>query len=104
MFLSRLEPDQIAGPNLLHWPAFALRPAASSRHNQRLAKRMSMPSRSRAGLKRNHGARDSCRISRLERLIDAYRSREPIGWTLCRWLRTVSSDFQCVSSFAITQI
>ena len=45
------EPDDIAGPNLLDWPAVALCPAAAGRHDQRLAERVRVPGRAGAGSK-----------------------------------------------------
>lgn len=52
-----LEPDHVARPDLLDGAAFALRPAAARRHDQRLAERVSMPGRPSTRLEGDAGAR-----------------------------------------------
>src|SRR5450631_1543297 len=82
VFFSSLEPDHIAGPNLFDQTAFVLGPPTSSRNNEGLTEWMSMPCRSGARLECDHGAANACRLGRLERLIDANNSSEPLGWPL----------------------
>jgi hypothetical protein len=73
-----LEPDDIAGANLLDGTAFALSPTGSRCNDEGLAEWMRMPCCSRAWLKGYDGAADPRRIGGCERLIDAYCSSEPI--------------------------
>ena len=51
MLFARLEPDNVAGTNLLDRPAFALDPSAAGRDDEDLAKRMGVPGGTCAGLK-----------------------------------------------------
>src|SRR5215207_8310863 len=66
MFHTRWEPDNVAGPNLLHWAAFALSPAHAGRDNQRLPKRMGVPGGARTGLKGDTCGCCSRRVLRLK--------------------------------------
>ena len=56
VLLARREPNHIAGLDFLDRSALALGPAATGRDNQRLTKRVRMPSRPGARLKRDAGA------------------------------------------------
>jgi len=53
VLLARREPDHVTRTDLLDRAAFALNPAAASRHDERLAERMRVPCSPRTRLKRN---------------------------------------------------
>ncbi len=84
VLFSGFEPDPVTGLNHLNRAAFALSPATSSRHEESLAERVSVPCRSRARLEGDDGAADAGWIRRLEGLIDANCASEPVRWSLGR--------------------
>ena len=79
VLLTRREPDHVTGPDFLDRPAPALRAAAASRHDQRLAQRVRVPRGSSAGLEGDARARDACRIGGLIERIDSDRASEVLG-------------------------
>jgi len=91
VLLAGREPDHITGPDFLDRSAFALRPAAARRDDERLTELMRMPCRPRARLE-NAGALNKSRIGRLKWWIDSDRSSEPLGRTLAGGLRANSFD------------
>ena len=78
VLLARREPDHITWPYLLHWPVFALDPAAACRDDEGLAERVRMPCCPRTRLESDAGASGARRRRRLEQRIDTYHAREPI--------------------------
>ena len=78
MFLSRGEPDHVAGTNLLDGSAFALNPSAASHDNESLTERMGMPCGPRAGFEGYAGTLDERRIGCLKKRIDPHNASEPV--------------------------
>src|SRR5271157_5509602 len=66
VLLAGREPDHVTRPDFLHRAAFALDAAATGRDDQRLTQRMRMPGRAGAGLERDAGAANTCRVGCLE--------------------------------------
>jgi hypothetical protein len=66
MLLAGWEPDHITAPDLFDLSAFALRPAAASRHDEGLTERMRMPRGPRTGLESYAGPLHKCGIWRLK--------------------------------------
>src|SRR5215210_3720330 len=93
MLLSRREPDHITRPNFLNMSAVTLNPATTSRDNESLTKWMRVPCSACAGLERNAGTLNPCRLWRLKKWIDPYSACEPVRWPLARGLRSNSSNF-----------
>src|SRR5689334_2162768 len=87
------KPDDITRANLLNRYAFALGPAAARRNDERLSKRMSMPCGPRTRFEGYCGTLNQRGIGRLEKRVNAYVASEPLGRSLCRWLRASSFDF-----------
>ena len=78
MFLSRREPNHIAGVDFLYRAAFSLNPSAARRDNQGLSKRMCMPRGTRSRLECDMGAGNQCRIGRLKERVDPYCAGKPV--------------------------
>src|SRR5450756_1715577 len=97
MFLTRREPHHISRSNLFHRPSLSLRPATPSRHNQSLPQWMRVPGSPSPRLEGDNRPSGTSRLRALERLIDPYRTREPVCGSLIRWLRTDALDFHIVS-------
>jgi hypothetical protein len=64
--------------NFLDRSAFPLSPAAASRYDKSLAKRMRMPCRPCTWFEGNAGHLNKRRIGRLKKWIDPNRAREPV--------------------------
>ena len=62
-------------------------------HDQRLAERVRVPGRARAGLEGDERAGNTGGLRRAEQRIDADRAGEPIGGTFAGRLRTAAFDF-----------
>jgi len=92
VFLPWRKPNDVAWPNFFNWSTIALCPTASGSNYQRLSKRMRVPSRARAWLKRNACASGPSRSGRLKEWVDANCSREPVGRTFAGGLRTSAFD------------
>jgi hypothetical protein len=66
MFLAGRKPNHITRPDFFNRTAPTLCPPETCRDNERLSKRMSVPSRASAWFKSDARARGTCRIRRLE--------------------------------------
>src|SRR5689334_4305173 len=73
------EPNHITGTDFLDGAAFTLRPSGTGRDNQRLAERMRMPGRARAGRKSDTGTAAARGLSCLKQRVDADRAGEIVG-------------------------
>ncbi|EPE97987.1 hypothetical protein RGCCGE502_13954 [Rhizobium grahamii CCGE 502] len=82
MFLTRFEPDDVAGADVFDRSAFALRATAAGEDDQRLTERMGMPCGASAGLEGYRCTADTRRCRPVERRIDADRSGEIIRRSL----------------------
>ena len=71
VLLTRRKPDHITRPDFLDRPAPALHPAAARRDDQRLAQRVRVPCGPGAGLERDAGRRNACRIVCLKQGVNA---------------------------------
>src|SRR6266571_4603206 len=78
-FSSLLEPDHVPWANVLDWSPPALDPATASRHDQRLAQRVSMPCFPSAGFTRDTHPDRTCRSGCLEEGVKAYRAGKVLG-------------------------
>src|SRR5439155_12953067 len=78
VLLTRLEPDHVAGADLLDRAALTLHPAATGAHDQSLAQRMRVPRRARARLERDAGAACARRLVRGEQGVDANGACKPL--------------------------
>ena len=78
MLLAGREPDHITKPDLLDRSVFALSPAAATRDDESLTKRMRVPRSPRARLERYAGTLNKRRIGCLKKRIDPYRASEPL--------------------------
>ena len=85
MLMAWRTPDDVAGANFDNRAAFALGPADTVEDDQRLARRMGMPVRSRARFERHDGASRTARLFSLEGAVDADGAGEPGGGTLGGW-------------------
>ena len=92
VFLTRLEPDHVAGPDFLDGPADTLDAAPARDDDQRLAQRMGMPCGAGAGLERDDRGSRASRVIRLEQGIDAHRASKPVRRTFDGGLGTISLD------------
>src|SRR3954471_685096 len=92
MLFTGRKPDHIAGTDLLDRAAVTLRPATARSNDKRLSKRMCMPCGPRTRFKRYTSALNNRGIRCLEERIDAYVPGEPLGRSLCGWLRAGSFD------------
>src|SRR5947209_6332363 len=72
-----LKPHNVAGPDFLDRTAFALHPAKPRHHDQRLAERVRVPGRTRAGLEGDKRPGNPGGLRRAEQRIDANRAGEP---------------------------
>ena len=86
MLLTRFEPHDVAGPNVLDGLAFALHPAEARRDDERLSERMRVPGGPCAGLKGDDRAANARRRASLKRGIDSHRAGKPVAGTFGRWL------------------
>ena len=66
MLFVRRKPDDIARPDFLDRPAFALRPTKAGGNNQRLTEWMRMPGGARTGLERDARATNTRRFGRFK--------------------------------------
>ncbi len=78
MFFARRDPDHIAGPDLLDAGAFALNPAKSRGHDQRLAERVGVPCSAGAGFERDRRATDAGAAVACEGRVDPHGSGKPV--------------------------
>lgn len=92
MAFARLEPHDVAGPDLLDRPALALHAAAPGGHHQCLSERMRMPGRARARLKGHGIAGATGRIANRKKRIDAHGAGKPVGRPRRRRLGSCSLD------------
>lgn len=83
VFLTGLEPHDVARPDLLDRSAFALRAPKPGRHEQCLSERMRVPGGSRARLEGDDRAADARGRASLKRRIDPHDTRKPVAGTLC---------------------
>jgi len=79
VLLAGREPDDIAGADLLDWPAPTLRPAAPRDDEQRLAERMRVPRGARTGIEPHHIRPESGRVGSLDQRVLPDRAGEPVG-------------------------
>jgi hypothetical protein len=93
VFLSRREPDYIAGMNFLDGATISLHPSAACGDNQGLSKGMRMPRGARARFKRDAGTGNQRWIGRLKQRVDTDCAGKPICRTFARGLRTDAFDF-----------
>src|SRR4029077_15538985 len=93
MFFAWREPDEITGPDRLNGSAFALGPAATSRHEQSLAERMGVPCGARARFECYARTLNHCRIGGLKWRVNPHGAGEPLGWSLSGRLSANSFDF-----------
>ena len=80
------------GADLLDGATPVLHPSDAGRDDERLAKRMRVPSRACARLKGHRSAADARRRATLKPAVDAYRAREVLGGTDARGLRAGALD------------
>src|SRR4030095_6340911 len=92
VFLTRQNPDDIAGPDVLLGAALYLHPAQAGGDDQGLAQRMSVPSRAGAGLESHDRAADAGRSSALKGHVDPDSACEILRRTFRRWLRAAAHD------------
>src|SRR3989441_8740765 len=92
MLLTRRYPDHVTGPNHLDRASPAPRETAASRHDQGLAQRVRVPGRPGAGLERDAGTGDACRIGGLEQRVDTYCAGEPLGGSNARGVGGAALD------------
>ncbi|MNT33874.1 hypothetical protein D3C72_1698220 [compost metagenome] len=85
-------PDHVTGPYLLDQASPMLHHAHAGRDDQRLAKRMRMPGRARAGFEGNAGTADARWRAALEPGIDTDVPGEVTGGTSRRGLRPDTRD------------
>ena len=97
VFLAGREPHDVARANFFDGAAFALHPPPTKRDEKSLAERVGMPCRPRVRLERDDRTSDSGWCLALERGVDAYVAREPIGGSFGGRLRTSTCDLQAVS-------
>ena len=69
------EPNHVSGADLFDGSAFALSPAAASRHDQGLPERMSMPSRADSGYEGDAGGAGPRRFGALEQRVDTISAK-----------------------------
>src|SRR5947199_5782659 len=82
VLFARLEPDDVAGPDLLDRPALTLHKAIAKGDDQRLPEWMRVPCGARAGLERDGVAGRSRRSVGREERVDTDGAGEPIGRAL----------------------
>ena len=97
MLLAGLEPDHVAGSDLLDLASLALYPTTARRHDERLTEGVGVPSGPGAGLERDAGAEAPRRCRRVEQRVYADPTGEPVGRTLGGWAGTDSLDFYAAS-------
>jgi hypothetical protein len=93
------EPNHIAGTDFLNWSAFALRPAAAGRHDQRLTERVRMPRGTRTRLERDAGPGNTRWFRDINQRINPHRAGEPICRPFTGRPRTNSLDLHFIFSF-----
>ena len=86
VLVTRRTPDHVARPDLDDGLAFALRPAAAERDDQRLPERVRVPGRARTGLERHGRARHPRGLRRRIERVDAHGTGEIVGRTRGRGL------------------
>src|SRR3954469_6184637 len=92
MLLTRLEPDHVAGPDLLDGSAIALDQAGAERDDEHLSQRVRVPCRASARLEGAGVTGGARRRFDTEQRIDPHRAGEPIGRPLTRRLRTAALE------------
>src|SRR6266550_8778624 len=92
MLFTRLEPHHISWTDLLDWPAIALHPAVTERHDENLTQWMRVPGSARAGLERDGVAGRARRWRYREQRINSHRASKPLARSLPRRLRAASLD------------
>jgi hypothetical protein len=103
MFQPWWKPDHIAGADLLDRAAFALNPANPRSYQQRLAKRMGMPSGAGARLEGHPRSGDARGVRRLKQRVYPDRSGKIFGFSLregCAPARMISMT----NSFAVFEL
>src|SRR3954451_7267260 len=102
VLLARLEPDHVPPPDILDGPALALDPAAAGGDDQRLAERVGVPGRARAGLEGDQRHRYAGWLGRAVERIDPHPAGEILFRPLpdgCEPLRFISTAFLLRCSF-----
>src|SRR5690348_12871266 len=92
VLLTRLEPYDVAGTDLLDRASLALRTSEAEGDDERLTQWMCVPCRARARLEGDRGAGRAPGRRRREERIDANGAGEPVVWALRRGLRAAARD------------
>src|SRR6187200_104438 len=98
---ARLEPDNVAGADLLDGAAVPLHASTTGGDYQRLPEWMCVPGRAGTRFEGHDRAADARRRRSLKPRVDPHRTREPVRRSLGRWLRAALCNLHSLFSTSL---